>query len=65
MRFGQLKEYNMTNIFLKKLSRKWGIERVVPDLFSFFRKALSGKSKSSAAYFQYILIALFFACNKN
>ena len=48
MKFGQSKEYNMKNIFLK-IWRKWDIERVIPDLFSFFRKALSGKSKWSAA----------------
>ena len=32
MRFGQLIEYNMRNIFLEKLYTKW-VEKLVPDPF--------------------------------
>ena len=37
MELGQLIEYNKRNIFLQKSHRKW---RLVPNLFSFFEKAL-------------------------
>ena len=37
MKFGQLIEYNMTNIFLQKLcTRKNEEGRLVPDVFLFF-----------------------------
>ena len=43
MTFGQLIEYNKGNIFLQKLSGKWGREtkagRLFPDLVLFFKKA--------------------------
>ena len=39
MKFGQLKEYNLINIFrLKSCSSE--TERIVPDLFLFFKTAL-------------------------
>ena len=38
MKFGQLVVYNKINVFLQKSCRKW--DRLVPDLFLFFKKAL-------------------------
>ena len=40
MKFGQLIEYNNINIFLKNHAENEA-GRVVPDLFLFFKKALS------------------------
>ena len=39
MKFGQLVENNMRNIFIQKLCRKMA-GRLVPHLFLFFKKAL-------------------------
>ena len=63
MKHGQLIEYNR-NIFLQKLSRKWGRETSSRPLFIFW-KSLIGNSKWSAALFQYISKTLNLAFNKN
>ena len=65
MKFGQLIEHPKKNIFLKKLCRKWVKETSSRPLFVFKRSFILGKSKSSAAWFHYISIALKLACNKN
>ena len=65
MKFGQLIEYNKKNIFLQKLCRKWGRETSSRPLLIFKKCLIWGKSKWSATYFQYILIALNLGCNKN
>ena len=65
MKFGQLIEYPKGNIFLSKLCRKWGREASSSPLFVFLNCFISGKSKWSAAWFYYILIALKLAYNRN
>ena len=40
MEFGQLKEYDKRNIFLKKSHAENEAGRLVPNLFLFFKKAL-------------------------
>ena len=65
MKFGQLIEYNKGNIFLQKLFRKWVKETSYRPLFIFKKSLIWGLNKSSAAKFQYILIALNMRCNKN
>ena len=65
MKFGQLIEYPKGNIFLSKLCRKWGREASSSPLFVFLNCFVSGKSKWSAAWFYYILIALKLAYNRN
>ena len=40
MKLGQLIKYNVRNIFLKKSHAENETGRLVPDLFSFFKKAL-------------------------
>ena len=65
MKFGQLLQYNKRNIFLQKLCGKWGRETSFRPLFIFLKSCILSKSKWSALYFQYISIALNFACNKN
>ena len=56
---GQLIEYNKRNVFLQKSCRKRGRETNSRKSF------IWGKSKWSAAWFQYILLALNLAYNKN
>ena len=63
MRFGQLTECSMINIFLQKLCRKWGRKTTLRPLFFF--NFMWGKSKWSAAWLSYISIVLNLACNKN
>ena len=58
MKLGHLIEYNKGNIFLQSHAEN-EVGRLVPDLL------ISGKSKCSATYFQYISIALNLAYNKN
>ena len=65
MKFGQLIEYNKIIFFLQKSCRKWGRETSFRLLFVFKKSFLWGKSKCSAAYFQYISIALNLAYKKN
>ena len=65
MKYGQLIEYNMRNTFLQKLCRKWGKETSSKPLLFFYKSLIRGKSKWSAAYFQYILIALNLPYNRN
>ena len=60
MKLGQLLEYKKRKTFLQKSCRKWGRETSFKPVFFF-----SKKKKWSAAYFQYILIALYLAYNKN
>ena len=65
MKFVQLIEYDMTNIFLQISRRKWGVEETSSRcLFVFLKRFMWGQSKWSAAQFQYILIALNRAYNK-
>ena len=76
MKFGLLRKYNERRIFPQKSFREWFREtssrlvpgnesgRLVPDLFLFFQKPLWGKSKLSAALFQYISIAPNLSYNK-
>ena len=65
MKFGQLIEYNKRSTFLQKLCRKWGKETSSRPLFIFWKRSIWGKSKWSAAYFQYISITLILAYNKS
>ena len=65
MKFGQSIEYPIRNIFLYKLCRKWGRETSSSLLFVFLKSFKLGKSKSSAAWFHYISIALKLTCNRN
>ena len=62
---GQLLENNKRNIFLQKLCGKWGRETSFRPLFIFSKSLIGGKSKWSAASFQYISIALKLLYNKN
>ena len=56
----QLIEYNKINIFLQKLCRTWdrNTSSRPSRLFIFQKCLIWGKNKWSAAYFQYISIAL-------
>ena len=65
MKFGQLIEYNKRNIFLQKSCRKWGRETSSRPLCFFKKSIIYGKSKFSAAKFQYISVVFNLACNKN
>ena len=65
MKFGQLREYPKENIFLSKLCRKWDREASSSPLFVFVNCFILGKSKWSAAWFCYILIALKLTYNRN
>ena len=65
MKFGQLIEHNKTNNFLWKSSRKRGTDTSSKPLFLFLKSFIWSKSKCSAAYFQYISIALNLAYNKD
>ena len=65
MKFGQLIEHPKRNIFLWKLCRKWGRETSSRPLFVFQKSFVVCKSKWSAAWFCYILIALKLVCNRN
>ena len=64
MKRGQLIHYNMINIFLQKSCRKLGRETSSRPLYIFLCQ-IWVKSKWSAAYFQYISIALNLGFNKN
>ena len=57
MKFSQLIEYNHRNIFLQKSWRNWGRKSRSRLLFGFLKSFTLGKSKRSAAWFHYILIA--------
>ena len=64
MKFGQLIEYIMENIFLRNAENEAG--RLVPDLcFIFLKSFIWGKGKWSVTYFQYISIALNVAYKEN
>ena len=66
MKFGQFIEYNKRNIFLKKKScRNWDTETSSRPLSAFWKSFIWGRSKWSAAWFLYILIALNLAYNKS
>ena len=65
MKFGDLIEYNKGNIFLQKSCRKWDRETGCRLLFLFWESFILGKSKWSAAWFNYVLIALKLAYNKS
>ena len=65
IKLGQLIEYSRRNIFLQKLCRKWGWETSSRPLLIFKKCLIRGKSKWSAASFQYISIALNLGYNKN
>ena len=65
MKLGQLIEYNKRNIVIQKLFRKWGRETSLRSLFILKKCLIWGKSKWSAAYFQYVSIALNLVYNKN
>ena len=63
-KFGQLIEYNKgSTLFKNHAENEAG--KLVPRCFLFFKKALLGKSKWSAAWFHYISIALKLVYNKN
>ena len=64
MKIVQLIGYNKRNFFFKNHAEKEE-RRLVPDLFLFFKKAIWGKSKSYAAYFQHFAIAFNLVYNKN
>ena len=64
MKFGQLIEYN--KIFFLKSHAENKAGRLIRDLVLLFKKSfICGKSKWPAASFQYILIGLNMAYNKN
>ena len=65
MKFGQVAEYNKRNIFPQYSYRKRGRETSSRPLFTFQKSFTRGKSKWSAAQFQYISIDLNMAYNKN
>ena len=65
IKFGQLMEHPKSNIFLKTLCTKWARETSSRPLFVFLKSFILGKSKWSAAWFHYILIALKLAYNRN
>ena len=48
MKFGQLIEYNKTNIFLQKLCQKWGRETSSRPPFIFWKSLIWGERKWSA-----------------
>ena len=65
-KINQLIEYNKKNILLKKSCRKLVTETSPRPLFVFFLNSVTwDKSKRSAAWFHYVLIALKFAYSKN
>ena len=64
MKFGQVIECSKRKIFLKKSCRKWGRETSSSQKFVFLKNFKWDKRKSSAAWFQYTLIALNLAHNK-
>ena len=51
MKFGQLIEYNMKNFFFKNHTEN-EVERLVPDLFLFFKQALF-EVKASGRYLSF------------
>ena len=64
IKFGQLIEYN--KIFFLKSHAENKAGRLIRDLVLLFKKSfICGKSKWPAASFQYILIGLNMAYNKN
>ena len=66
MKFGQLIEFSKINSFLQKLCRKSDRERLVSEIFLFFKKALY-KVKASGlqlSFYTYILTAHNLAHNK-
>ena len=64
MTFSQIIEHPKRNIFLEKLCRKWG--RETSSISAFFSKSfILGKSKWSAVWFHFILIAHKFSYNRN
>ena len=65
MKLGQLIDFNKRNIFLQKLCRKWVRETSSRPLIYFLICLIWGKSKCSAAWFQYISIAHNLGFNKN
>ena len=65
MKFGQLIEHNKRNIFLQKLYWKWGKKTNSRPLIIFQKNLIWTESKWSAAYFQYISLALNLPYNKN
>ena len=65
MNLSQLVEYKNRSIFLQKSCRKWGRETSSRSLFCFLKGFIEVKSRCFAVYFQYTLIALNLAYNKN
>ena len=65
MKFGQLIEHNTRNIFLQKLCRKWGRVTNTRPVFIFSKNLIWGQNKWSAAWFQYISVALNLHYNKS
>ena len=63
--FGQLIDYNKTNIFLQKFCGKGGRKTSSRPLFIFLESLIWAESKWSAGWFQYISIALNLRYNKN
>ena len=57
MKFGQLIEYNKTNIFLEKSCRKIGRETSSRPLFILWKRFTGIKNKWPTAKFQYISMA--------
>ena len=58
MKLGQLIEYKKRNMFIQQLCKKCGRETSSRALFIFLKCLILGKSKGSAAQFQYISTAL-------
>ena len=65
MKFGQVLEHNKKNIFIQISCRKCGRKTSFRPLFVFQQSFICGKSKWSAAHFQYISIVRSLAYNKN
>ena len=61
----QVIEYNIRNIFLQKLYRKWGRETSSGPLFIFSKSLIWGAVKWSAPSFRYISIPLNLPYNKS
>ena len=65
MKIRQVIEHNNRNIFHQKSFRKWGRETSSRPLFVFQESLILGKSKLSAAWFQYTTIVFSLVYNEN
>ena len=65
MEIDQVIEHNKRTIFLQKSFRKWGRETKPRPLFVFQKSYIWGKSKWSAAKFQYTVTVFCLTYNRN